>query len=40
MARRATAKPKDTGSGEEFLRLMSHEMRTRLNGVIDMLGLL
>jgi CheY-like chemotaxis protein len=48
MARRRTDKTADpaaetpaTVSGEQqFLRLMSHEMRTPLNGVIGMLGLL
>lgn len=36
----AGGEPADAQAAERFLRLMSHEMRTPLNGVIGMLGLL
>ena len=36
----AAAETHDAQAAERFLRLMSHEMRTPLNGVIGMLGLL
>jgi len=39
MARRAKTTA-SAGGGADPLRLMSHEMRTPLNGVIGMLGLL